>query len=127
MLNYNFDNLQIIDILNNPKRNEIDQNNNEDENHKTCEYCKSKRGVIQCQCGRYFCNGTIENTQTCQLIQHMRLNKHFSILLNGKRLKCRSCEQTNIYHFKYSNSTEEVICVECLEKESDEIKSIFKL
>ena len=126
MMNFNFDGLEIKDILNPNVVNDYMRNNYQvNNNQPKCEYCNSIQGTIECQCGRIFCNGMIQDSQACHIVQHMRLNKHFSIKLNGIQLKCRSCEQTNIYHLKYSNQSEEVICVECLEKESEEIKQYF--
>ena len=90
-----------------------------------CFYCQSTHGVVQCQCGKYFCNGKIENQNLCQIFHHMKENDHYSVKINGKQLKCISCEETNIYNLKVHQWKQEVKCNYCLEKCSKQEKEEF--
>ena len=92
---------------------------------KQCIYCKSTIGCIQCQCGQYFCNGTIENQNICQLFYHMRENEHYSIKIHGKPLQCCSCEETNIYNLRVHQSEKKVKCTFCLESSSKKERECY--
>ncbi|EDR26702.1 hypothetical protein EDI_272190 [Entamoeba dispar SAW760] len=88
---------------------------------KRCEYCGETTGIIQCQCGKYFCNGKIMNTGICQLLYHMRVNSHFSISFDGVVLKCSQCEETNIYNLHYKYNSKDFLCSHCLKRQNNKI------
>ncbi|EDR25083.1 hypothetical protein EDI_242920, partial [Entamoeba dispar SAW760] len=88
---------------------------------KHCEYCGETTGIVQCQCGKYFCNGKIMNAGICQLLYHMRVNSHFSISFDGVVLKCSQCEETNIYNLHYKYNSKNFLCSHCLKRQNNKI------
>ncbi|GAB1220557.1 hypothetical protein ENUP19_0055G0001 [Entamoeba nuttalli] len=92
---------------------------------KHCEYCGETTGIVQCQCGKYFCNGKIMNAGVCQLLHHMRVNSHFSVSFNGVILKCSKCEETNIYNLHYKYNSKDFLCSHCLKSQSKITKRLY--
>ena len=93
--------------------------------NQSCKYCNSRKGLIQCECGTYFCNGKIINNSKCQIIYHMIENDHFSVIIEGKQLKCKNCEETNIFNLRYKNNSKDFICCNCLTNENDKNKKEY--
>ncbi|BFU23457.1 regulator of nonsense transcripts putative [Entamoeba histolytica] len=92
---------------------------------KQCEYCGETTGIVQCQCGKHFCNGKIMNAGVCQLLHHMRVNSHFSVSFNGVILKCSKCEETNIYNLHYKYNSKDFLCSHCLKSQSKINKRLY--
>ncbi|GAB1227850.1 hypothetical protein ENUP19_0361G0020 [Entamoeba nuttalli] len=92
---------------------------------KHCEYCGETTGIVQCQCGKYFCNGKIMNAGVCQLLHHMRVNSHFSVSFNGVILKYSKCEETNIYNLHYKYNSKDFLCSHCLKSQNKITKRLY--
>ncbi|GAB1224739.1 hypothetical protein ENUP19_0217G0005 [Entamoeba nuttalli] len=92
---------------------------------KHCEYCGETTGIVQCQCGKYFCNGKIMNAGVCQLLHHMRVNSHFNVSFNGVIPKYSKCEETNIYNLHYKYNSKDFLCSHCLKSQNKITKRLY--
>ncbi|EMS15375.1 Hypothetical protein KM1_148850 [Entamoeba histolytica HM-3:IMSS] len=97
---------------------ESDLNN---QNNRCC-LCGSIKGVLLCiKCNKYFCNGPVYNSSNCQVIEHIRMSRHYQFKINDEYIKCSCCGDDNIYNLRYSHLADKLLCHSCFEHQKEEM------